>query len=409
MKESLVLRINSLFLALNSKINTQLNLLIHHPLLQALEASWRGLWQISQQHEGVKTIKIKILCLSLKELEEDFEKSTHFDDTFLFSNIYHQEFSHPGGEPLGLLLGDYYFSSSSSHLKTLATLSKISKIAFAPFVTSITPGFLQLRKFEELHKINMSALLKFNKNTLHQNLKKQEESCFLYFLLPRVILRNIYPKKTNSLFDEKNTLKENYLWGNAIYSLANIIIDKFEKTKWFLDSEPNEIKMDNENYFQVAKENHYKKHLTEIMLDPDKELNLINQGFSFLNEKEDKSTLYFKNLPSYYQEKPFFLQDVLCVCRLAHYIKIIMREKIGTFLTPAECENYLQNWLHHYTAHTKELGNETILKYPLKKAKISVYPAPGNIKKYFFNIYLTLHAKDNFIEPDFKLTSEIHK
>src|SRR3990167_9189144 len=321
MKESLVLRINSLFLALNSKINTQLNLLIHHPLLQALEASWRGLWQISQRQEGIKTIKIKILCLSLKELEEDFEKSTHFDDTFLFSNIYHQEFSHPGGEPLGLLLGDYYFSSSSSHLKTLATLSKISKIAFAPFVTSLTPGFLQLRKFEELH----------------------------------------------------------------------------------------EIKMDNENYFQVAKENHYKKHLTEIMLDPDKELNLINQGFSFLNEKEDKSTLYFKNLPSYYQEKPFFLQDVLCVCRLAHYIKIIMREKIGTFLTPAECENYLQNCLHHYTAHTKELGNETILKYPLKKAKISVYPAPGNIKKYFFNIYLTLHAKDNFIEPYFKLTSEIHK
>src|SRR3990167_852420 len=375
MKESLVLRINSLFLALNSKINTQLNLLIHHPLLQALEASWRGLWQISQRQEGIKTIKIKILCLSLKELEEDFEKSTHFDDTFLFSNIYHQEFSHPGGEPLGLLWGDYYFSSSSSHLKTLTTLSKISKIAFAPFVTSITPGFLQLRKFEELHKINVSALLKFNKNTLHQNLKKQEESCFLYFLLPRVILRNIYP----------------------------------EKTKWFLDSEPNEIKMDNENYFQIAKENHYKKHLTEIMLKPDKELNLIKQGFSFLNEKEDKSTLYFKSLPSYHQEKPFFLQDVLCVCRLAHYIKIIMREKIGTFLTPAECENYLQNWLHHYTAHTKELGNETILKYPLKKAKISVYPAPGNIKKYFFNIYLTLHSKDDFIEPDFKLTSEIHK
>lgn len=423
-------------------INDQINAIIHHPRFQQIESSWRGLWHLAVQADGVKSLKIKVLDISWKEISRDIDRALEFDQSQLFIKVYNDEYGSPGGEPYGVLIGDYEISHRTSRehpndIATLKGLSEISAAAFTPFIASASCEFFGIESFEELSSpLDLENSFKQDQFIKWRALRESSDSRFLGLTLPKILMRKPYRKKPGNykgiFFFERldNKSAKNYLWGNAAYAFATILIREFASVGWFghIRGVPrNEIggglitnlpvdSFETDNYDLASKPS------TDVVITDKTEKELSHLGFIPLSQCYDTEfTAFFSNQSI---QKPqikqgfdqdsmtnarisAMLQHVLCGARIAHYIKVMIRDKVGSFIGPKDCEEVLRKWLFKYTSGRQDLGWAEQARYPIRESKVHVKEHPEKPGQFICTIHLVPHYQLDQMVSELELVTEL--
>ncbi len=413
---------------IDKKISSQLDAIMHHKRLQRLEATWRGLYYLAEQLATTHDThcKLKIISLSWSELNKDLSRAIEFDQSELFNKIHNQEFGHPGGEPFGLLLGDYSFRHCSTNLFTsdiyiLERISKIAAAAFAPFISAVHPSLFGLAKFSEVERIiDLKKTFQQYHYRPWDQFRKTEEARFISLLLPRVLMRLPYRHKlaiTHPFFYEESigSTKENfYLWGSPIYSFAASIFHTFNQTGWFSDIVGFKVS------FTDLPNTGGKIPVTDAYITDQQERKLSDFGFIALSECKYSGHASFYSCTSLYQFEKYtrtfvtksdkltgLISYILCGSRFSHYLKIIARDKVGTLASTDEWERFLQNWLHQYCGANENHDINLRSKYPLRAANIEISEQQGKFNSYLCIIHLQPHMQFKDAGTHLRLVTEL--
>lgn len=438
---SIVHAINRAIANIDDLVNQQLNDIIHHEKFQKLEASWRGLWYLAVQAEGTQNIKIKLLDASWDDVVKDIARALEFDQSQLFQKIYSEEYGTPGGEPYGVLIGDYEISHriSKKHprddIATLEGLAQIAAAAFAPFIASASYELFGLDNFSALSTpLNLRSVFKQKEYVKWNALREKTDSRFVGLTLPRILMRLPYRTKPGSykgiFFYEKSSTSghENYLWGNACYGFAGILIREYANVGWFghIRGVPRDqmagglltnLPVD---CFETDADDIAFKPVTDVLITDIKEREISDLGLIPLCQCYDMPYAAFYNnqsvqAPKQYDSKTVnvnaklsaMLQHVLCGSRIAHYIKVMIRDKIGSFVTANDCENYLSEWLFKYTTGRDDLEWEEQARYPLKEAAVKVKEHPEKPGVYLCVMHLKPHYQLDQMVSELELVTEL--
>ncbi len=429
--------------AIDNLINDQLNVIIHSPQFKKLEASWRGLWYLVEQADGVKNLKIKMLDVSWPEVVRDIDRALEFDQSQLFQKIYNAEFGSPGGEPYGVLIGDYEVSHKPSarhphdDITTLEGLAEIAAAAFAPFIANASSELFGLDDYSTLGMpLNFHSIFSQQEYIKWRALRERVDSRFIGLTLPKVLMRRLYRTRPGTykglFFYEKQVTAEEdiYLWGNACYAFAGVLIREFANVGWFghIRGVPRNhyggglVTTLTVDRFETDSDNVAYKPVTDVIItdamEKDiSELGLIplcqcydtpfaafysNQSVQRPKSQQAKSTLVNAKLSA-------MLQHVLCASRVAHYIKIMIRDKVGSFISADECQNYLQKWLFKYTTGRHDLEWEEQARYPLREANVTVREHPDKPGQYACVIHLVPHYQIDQMISELELVTELVK
>ncbi|MBI1425487.1 MAG: type VI secretion system contractile sheath large subunit [Gammaproteobacteria bacterium] len=426
---------------LDELINNQINEILHHCAFQKLEASWRGLLYLVDEAEGSQNIKIKMLDISWGEVSKDIGRALEFDQSLLFHKIYTEEYGTPGGDPYGVIIGDYAVSHKVSldhphdDIATLDGMAQIAAASFAPFITSASSEFFGLDDFEELGlPINLDTVFKQAEYIRWRALREKPDSRFVGITLPRILMRRPYVKQATGFkgihFEENCAARHHnhYLWGNACYAFAGILLREFANVGWF-----GHIRGVPRNYqsgglvtslpiddFETDAPGIAFKPVTEVIITDSKEKELSELGFIPLCQCYSTPFAAFYNNQSIQQAQnsgsndarinarlSAMLQHVFCGSRIAHYIKIIVRDKIGSFLGAAECEDYLRNWLYSYTTGREDYDWEDQARYPLRAAEVQVKEHPMRPGYFACVIRLKPHYQLDHMVSELEMVTEL--
>lgn len=415
-------------------INEQLNAILHNPDLQRIEASWRSLKKLCDESYPYPDIKLRLLNISWNEISKDISKAQEFDQSQLFQRIYSDEFGTPGGQPYGLLIGDYYVCHRPypgypyNDIETLQGLAQIAAASFAPFICGAAP---QLFGLEDYHKLgshlNFQAIFQQQEYIKWRSFRQSEDTRFMALTLPRIILRKPHQSRAGEFpFVEHCYQPEHYLWGNAAFAFASVIIREFGNIGWF--AQTRGVPRDQlggglvTGYEPVPIPDSTGAHhiLTDVIITDNIERELNDHGLMALCQCYGVPLAAFHSNPSVHATKVHseksananarisaMLQQVLCASRFAHYLKVMIRDKIGSYTTEKECEHFLTQWLNRYTTGRDDLSWEMRAKYPLRDARISVREIPGKPGQYTCVIYLKPHYIAENLVSELKLTTEL--
>ena len=418
-------------------INSQTNAILHHPNLQRLEGSWRGLWKVICEAGSNKEVIVRLLNISARELNKDISGAVEFDQSFLFKQIYTSEFDQAGGQPYGLLIADFYFSHKATvefpdSVNLLKDIAKIAASAFTPFISSVSSELFGQESYKDTHiSLRLDNLFKQKEYIRWKTLRKQNDTRYLGFTLPRCLMRSPYNgngiKNKNRLFKEITNNHEDYLWGNASYAYACTAINCFLESGWFaeirgLPSATNTGGSVNlsRDYYATDKPGLRAKPSVEYTFTDNQEKEITEQGYITLQDNQliekgvfyscqsiQKPINYNTEISSSNFRMSTMLHYILCASRFAHYIKIIVRDKVGSFISANECENYLSNWLANYCSDSKSASLESKAKYPLNEAQVKVTEQAGQTGKYRCQINLKPHYQLDNIDASLALVTNI--
>lgn len=422
-------------------INDQLNHIIHHQSLQKLEASWRGLWYLVTQSDGNRNIKIRYLDLSWTELAKDIDRALDFDQSQIFQKIYSDEYGTPGGEPYGAIIGDYEISHKRSarhpqdDIATLGGMAEIAAAAFAPFIASASSELFGLDDFSTLGMpLKLQTIFDQAEYIKWRALRQKADSRFVGLTLPRVLMRNPYRTQPGSykglFFYEKTEGKHKsaYLWGNACYAFAGILIREFANVGWFghIRGVPRNqvggglLTNFTLSSFETDAGDIASKPITDVLITDTLEREISELGLVPLCQCYDTPySAFYSNQSLQHPAKKSsrndevnaklsgMLQHVLCASRIAHYIKVMIRDKVGSFITAEECESFLTNWLFKYTTGREDLEWEEQARYPLREAAVTVTEHPNKPGQYLCVIHLVPHYQLDQMVSELELVTEL--
>ena len=416
---------------IDAKISEQLNEIMHHEDFQRLEASWRGLRYLVFNTETGEMLKLRLLNASQKELLDDLEKAIEFDQSSLFKQVYEEEYGTFGGHPYTTLIGDFEFSSHPQHLTLLEKMSNVAAAAHAPFIAMADSalfdmdGFTDLGKPRDLAKIFESTVL-----VKWRSFRASEDSRYVSLTVPHILMRLPYGKDFIPVeefdFEEDVTGKDHskYLWGNSAYALAARITDAFAKYKWCAAIRGVEgggvVAGLPAHTFKTDEGDIALKCPTEIAITDRRENELNKLGFIAL--VHCKGTDYAAFFGGQTTQKPKVydtpqatanaalsarLPYILAASRFAHYIKAIMRDKIGSFQTAENVSEYLNRWIGNYVLGKDDAGQEIKAQYPLREARVDVSEIPGKPGSYNAVIFLRPHFQLEELTASIRLVAEL--
>jgi type VI secretion system protein ImpD len=422
-------------------ISDQINLIIHHPKFQKLEASWRGLWYLAEQAEGTLNIKVKILDISWAEVVKDIGRSLEFDQSQLFHKIYSEEYGTPGGEPYGVIIGDYEISHrmSETHphddIATLEGIAQIAAASFSPFIASASSDLFGMDNFSGLGlPLKLQNIFVQTEYIRWRALREKPDSRFIGLTLPKILMRRPYLTRPGSYkglyFHEQSTeaSNKNFLWGNACYAFAGVLIREFSNIGWF-----GHIRGVPRNYlsgglvstlivdaFETDADQIAVKPITDVIITDAAEKELSELGFIPLCQCYCSTYGAFYNNQSIQQPKEHsvgevrvnlklssMLQHILCASRIAHYVKIIIRDKVGSFMSADDCEKLLTDWLFNYTTGREDMEWEEQARYPLREAKVQVKEHPMKPGEFICSIHLKPHYQLDHMVSELELITEL--
>ncbi len=424
-------------------INQQVNTIIHQPEFQKLEASWRGVLYMSEQteaHDREQKVKIKLLSLSWRELSKDISRAIDFDQSEFFKLVYGSEFDMAGGEPFGLLVGDYQVTHrprsgvSTNDMDILKDIARTSAAAFAPFITSADPSLFGVDSFSELGQVSdISNHFQQLEYVKWRGLRNLEDSKFLGIAVPQVLMRAPYTdngsRKEGFIFKEKLAKPESdYLWGNSAYAFASVLIRAFTESGWF--GQIRGLKAGQYNHgivtdlpvsqHETSKYQPSYKPSVNVLVGDRLETELSDNGFIpltsipysehcafFSNASVQNPPVFDKAVANVNAKLSAMLQYIMCVSRFAHYIKVMGRDKVGSFQSAQSCERELQSWLHGYTTGSDSASEEVRARYPLHEGKIQVREIRGQPGRYYSIIQLQPHFQLDQMVSSIKLVTEL--
>lgn len=426
---------------LDEQISEQLNHILHHPRFQRLEASWRGLSLLVMNTPHTDNIKIKLLDVSWRDLSRDMERAPDFDQSGFFHLLYNEEFGTPGGEPFGLILGDYYISHRPfkdhpyDDVFTLQGIAHTAAAAFAPFICSAAPQLFGVDRYDDVAKpIDFSEVFRQKEYIRWNSLRDLEDSRFLGVVLPQVLMREPYNagfSRFGGLRFRENVGGRNsdcQLWGNACFALGAVLIREFDDVGWF-----SHIRGAARDHFggglvtqlpsvpyQVDTAGEQTRMSTSILITDFAERELSDLGLACLCHCYDTRFSVFNSVPSLQRPKQYsakgatanarissMLQQILCASRFAHYIKVMIRDKVGAYMNAKDCERQLQSWLDRYSTGREDLSWEMLARYPLREARVQVVDEPGKVGSYQSVIYLKSHYTVDHLVSELKLTTAL--
>lgn len=419
---------------IDALVSAQVNALLHHPAFQKLEASWRGLRYLVEKLPDNPSVKIRVLNVSWGELVQDQSRALEFDQSQLFRKVYESEFGQPGGEPFGVLIGDYHVRHrpSAEHpfddLETISKISGVAAAAFSPFLVGVHPSLFGLDNFSELERpIDLARVFEQVDYIKWRALRQTPDARFLGLTLPRVLMR--LPHEGRSARGERFQFREDvegpdrekYLWGNAVYGFAAVLIRCFSASSWVADirgvrqgvDEQGEKALLDEgglvsglpsHSFSTDAQGLISKCSTDVIITDSQEKGLDDLGFIPLCHCQDTEfSAFYGNQsvqkPAKYDDPKAtanarlsgMLQYMFCVSRFAHYIKVMCRDMIGSSVGAEECEDRLQKWLQGYTTASDSAGPEVKARYPLREGRVQVREQPSMPGTYSCEIHLRPH------------------
>jgi len=429
--KGVVAMINERIAEIDQILTDQLNAIMHHPDFQALESSWVGLRDMVFGTETSTTLKLRLMNVTKKELLKDLETAVDHDMSVLFKKVYEEEYGTFGGNPYSLLIGDYYFGRHPQDMALLQRISKVAAAAHTPFITAVAPTMFDMTSFTDLGvPRDLSKIFESAELTTWRSFRDSEDSRYVSMVLPRYAARLPYGAKTKPVdsfnFEEDVDGRDHskYLWGNSCYQLGLRITDAFAKYNWTTAIRGVEgggkVSGLTAHTFKTDDGDVVLKCPTEVTITDRREKELNDLGFiSIVNSKGSDFAAFFggqtTNKPRVYNldtananaALSSRLPYVLAASRFAHYLKVIMRDKIGSFQTKDSVESYLNTWLSQYVLLDANATQGEKARFPLAEGRVDVVEVPGRPGAYQATVFLRPHFQMEELTTSIRLVAEL--
>jgi type VI secretion system protein ImpC len=423
--------LNARIAAIDQALTTQLNEVMHAEPFQRLEAAWRGLKYFVFQTETSTMLKIKVFNISKGDLLKDLRKASEFDQSAMFKKIHDEGYGVLGGAPFGALVGDYEFGRHPDDMEILEKMSNIASAAHAPFLTAASPKLFNWDSFTELSGPRDLAKIFDNDAYIRwKSFRESDDSRYVGLVLPHVLARLPYGKETAPVeaFDFEESVDgrdhSKYLWANAAYAFAARLTDAFARYEWcaairgvegggLVEGLPTHTFTTDDGDIAV-------KCPTEIAITDRRENEFSKLGFiplcyykgtdraAFLAAQScQKPTVYLSDDANANARLSSQLQYIFAVSRFAHYLKAMMRDKIGSFMSREQCEQFLNQWISNYVLLDDLASQEQKAKFPLREARIEVSEIAGKPGAYNAVAYLRPHFQLDELTVSLRLVAKL--
>ncbi|GAA4417290.1 type VI secretion protein EvpB [Advenella faeciporci] len=426
--------IQAIIAEIDGKLTEQINQIMHHAEFQQLEGAWRGLHYLVNNTETDELLKIRVMCISKKELGRTLKryKGVGWDQSPIFKRVYEEEYGQFGGEPIGCLVGDYYFDHSPPDVEMLGEIARISAAAHCPFIAGADPAVMQMESWQELS--NPRDLTKIFTNTEYaawRSLRESEDARYIGLAMPRFLARLPYGSRTNPVdefdFEEETdgANHERYAWANSAYAMAANINRSFKEYGWCTSIRGVESGGAVANLpchtFPTDDGGVDMKCPTEIAISDRREAELAKNGFMPLVHRKNSDFAAFIGAQSL--QKPAEYNDpdatanarlsarlpyLFACCRFAHYLKCIVRDKIGSFNERDDMERWLNDWVMNYVdGDPVNSSQETKARKPLAAAEVQVQEIEDNPGYYSARFFLRPHYQLEGLTVSLRLVSKL--
>ncbi|HZR21583.1 MAG TPA: type VI secretion system contractile sheath large subunit [Verrucomicrobiae bacterium] len=425
--------IEAIIAEIDRKLTEQVNLILHHQDFKSLEGTWRGLHYLINNTETGENLKIRVMNISKKEVSKTLKKfkGTAWDQSPLFKKLYEEEFGMPGGQPYGCLMGDYYFDHSAPDVEMLAGIAQISAAAHAPFITAAAPSLLNMETWQELsNPRDLAKIFGTPEYAAWKSLRESEDARYLGLTMPRVLARIPYGAKTSPVdefaFEEDTAGADHtkYVWTNAAYSMATNITRAFKLYGWCARIRGAEsggmVEGLPVHSFPTDDGGVDMKCPTEIGITDRREKELADCGMMPISHWKNTDFAVFVGAQSL--QKPAVYDDadatananlaarlpyLFATCRFAHYLKCMVRDKIGGFATKETLETWLNKWISGFVTSDPTASEETKAKFPLSEAQVVVEEDQSNPGYYSSKFYLKPHYQLEGLTVSLRLVSKL--
>ncbi|MGA7237641.1 MAG: type VI secretion system contractile sheath large subunit [Bryobacteraceae bacterium] len=423
--------INARIAQIDHLVSLQLNEVMHNPLFQKLEGSWRGLKFMLDHSETSDKLKIKVFNVSKKELLRDLQRAPEFDQSALFKKVYEEEFGVFGGAPFSALVGDYEFGRGPEDIELLEKVAQVAASAHAPFLTAAAPEMMNMDSFTNIDAPrDMAKIFDSSEYAKWKSFRQSEDSRYVGLCLPHTLMRLPYGKGgiTADGFNYEEgvdgTDHSKYLWGNAAYSLGTRLTAAHAEYGWCAairgveggglveglpthnfttDSGDVALKCPTESPITDRRE----KELADLGFIPLVHCKDTDYAAFFSVQSAQKAKLYDKEAANANARLSTQLPYILAMSRFAHYLKAIMRDKIGSFMSRDDCQKFLHKWIMQYTIGDDSATQAMKAKYPLREARVEVVDIPGKPGAYRAVCFLRPHFQLDELSVSLRLVADL--
>jgi type VI secretion system protein ImpC len=424
--------ISAMIAEIDKKLSEQINLIMHHEDFKALEGTWRGLHYLVNNTETDEMLKIRVLNVSKTDLKKTLKKfdGTAWDQSPIFKQLYEAEYGQAGGQPYGCLVGDYHFDHSPEDVKMLSSMAQVGAAAHAPFIAGAAPSIMAMDSWQELsNPRDLTKIFQSPEYAAWRSLRESDDARYLGLAMPRYLSRLPYGAKTSPVeefaFEEDTEGADHnkYVWSNAAFAMAVNITRSFKLYGWCARIRGTEsggmVEGLPVHTFPTDDGGVDMKCPTEIAISDRREAELAKNGFMPMIHY--KNTDYAVFIGAQSLQKPTTYDDpdatananlaarlpyLFATCRFAHYLKCMVRDKIGSFKEREDMEMWLNKWINQYTCDSK--ADELMkAKYPLAQAQVVVEEVKGNPGYYSSKFYLRPHYQLEGLTVSLRLVSKL--
>jgi type VI secretion system protein ImpC len=412
-------------------VSLQLNEVLHAKEFQKLEGTWRGLKYLMDQSETSDKLKIKVLNVTKKELLRDLQRAPEFDQSAMFKKVYEEEYGVFGGAPFGALVGDYEFGRGPEDIELLEKVAQVASAAHAPFLTAAAPEMLNMDSFTAIDAPrDMAKIFDSSEYAKWKSFRQSEDSRYVGLCLPHVLMRLPYGKSGTQIdgfnYEEgvDGTDHDKYLWGNAAYALGARLTQAFAQYGWCAAIRGVEggglVEGLPTHNFTTDSGDVALKCPTEAPITDRREKELADQGFIplvhckgtdyaafFSVQSGQKSKVYDSEAANANARLSTQLPYILAISRFAHYLKSMMRDKLGSFMSRTDCERFLNQWIVNYVTPDDSASPSVKASHPLRDARIEVSEVPGKPGVYRAVSFLRPHFQLDELSVSLRLVAEL--
>jgi type VI secretion system protein ImpC len=423
--------INARIAQIDHLISLQLNEVLHHAAFQKLESTWRGLKFLLDQSETGEGLKIKVFNATKKDLLRDLQRAPEFDQSALFKKVYEEEFGIFGGAPFAAMVGDYEFGHSPEDIELLEKISNVAATAHAPFISAASPEMFNLESFTQLDAPrDLAKVFDTTEYAKWKSFRQSEDSRYVALTGPRVLMRLPYGKATKPVeefaYEERvdGSDHNKYLWGNAAFALGAKLTAAFALYGWCAAIRGVEggglVEGLPVHNFYTDEGDVAMKCPTEAPITDRREKELADLGFAPLVHCKGTDYAAFFSVQSCQKPKMFDneaananarlsaqLPYILAVSRFAHYLKAMMRDKIGSFTSRGECERWLNQWITNYVTPDDTASASVKASHPLREARIEVMEVAGKPGVYRAVAFMRPHFQLDELSVSLRLVAEL--
>jgi len=408
--KSVTRTINEAVKQLDKTVSKQLAAVMHAPEFQKLEGSWRGLKHLVFNSETSTTLKIKVMNVTKRDVFKDLDKAVEFDQSIIWKKMYEDEFGMPGGAPFGAMIGDFEFSNHPEDVDMLQKMSGVAAGAMCPFISAAAPKLMGLDTWTDLNKPrDLARIFDSVEYAKWKAFRESEDSRYVGLVMPRVLSRSPYGKNDTTVeaFDYEEfgeyvggeVPHDSYCWMNAAYAYGTCLTSAFAKTNWCTAIRGKEnggvVEGLPVHLFKNEAGDKKMKCPTEVLIPDRRDAELSKLGMMAICNYKDTDYSVFISGQTVQKPKVYKspresdnaqisarMPYIFAASRISHYLKMIARDKIGSFMERSDCEAWLNEWISQYVLADKDAKADKKARFPLAEAKITVTAIPGKPGAY---------------------------